>query len=610
MELKKLVTQIMRLSSCIEDIEKALVYVFTVKMGCNYKGSSFFADYFKHLDMQIVDIIDEYISQNNLALTVYTLVEIFEILIPFEECKENGMVYTPNAIKNYIIESLITSESIPTVCDPACGCGSFLLSAAEYIHNKYSVSYTETFEKYIYGVDIIEHNIKKCIVLFHLLALTANENIGNNYNLIVANSLSLDWQKSFVNVPKKGFDCVLGNPPYVRSKNISDSVRQDMNNWNTSKTGNVDLYIPFYELGLELLSDGGKLGYISPNTFIQSVNGRSLRKYLKEVEYSVSILDFRETQIFKNVTSYTCIALIDKSIRDKKIKYALLNGKSSLHDYSFTEYDMDIFENISPWRMGERKIDDKIKKIEHIDVKLDSYKIRNGLATLKNEIYFFTPINEDEDYYYRIYKDTTYKIEKAICINVAKPNVIKSEAELSQKMQKAIFPYNKVENSSIIIDEKSLKESYPFTYQFLLSVKDTLAKRDKGNGKYPEWYAYGRTQGMQNFGSKLLLPYISGSPIAVLSTDVDVLFYCGYAVFSDNIDELMVLKRILESSVFWYYILNTSKPYAKGYMSFAKNYIKNFGIPILTDSQKKILLNLTDKQQIDKYIQNLYHVSF
>lgn len=608
MDTKRLVTRLLKLAFSIDDIEKAVVYVFTHKMDCDYLQSQFFVEYFKNVNMEITRIVSDYIEKNSVSPNIETLVELFELLIPLDERKENGMVNTPDSIKRYILDTLITFEHIPIICDPACGCGSFLLSAAEHIHRKYAVRYAEIFENYIYGIDIVKRNIGKCAVLFHLLALTAHESIGGNFSLAVGNSLDMDWNMSFRRMPKDGFDCVIGNPPYVRARNMSEDIRKDMLKWNTASSGNVDLYIPFYEVGLGLLNDTGKLGYISPNTFIQSVNGRALRTYLKEKGYDISILDFRDAQVFKNVTSYTCISIVDKTAKGGMIQYALLNGKNSLYDYSFTEYAMNDFSGVAPWRLGEKKIDENIKKIEHVGIKLGAYKIRNGLATLKNDIYFYSPTGEDELYYYREFGGEVHKIEKSICIDVAKPNIIKNEDELAEKMQKAIFPYRIAGNSCKLIDEDTMRQEYPCAYQFLLTVKDILSRRDKGKVEYPKWYAYGRTQGLLNFGKKLLLPYISGSPVAVLSTDEDLLFYCGYAIFSDNTRELLVLKKLVQSSVFWYYVMNTSKPYAKGYMSFAKNYIKDFGVPILTEEQKDTILNMTDDVELNRYIQGLYGV--
>ena len=142
----------------------------------------------------------------------------------------------------------------------------------------------------------------------------------------------------------------------------------------------------------------------------------------------------------------------------------------------------------------------------------------------------------------------------------------------------------------------------------LLNNKQTLLCRDKGNGKYEAWYAYGRTQGINNFGKKLLIPYISGSPIAILSMDENLLFYCGYALFSNDETELKILKTFLESNIFWYYIEHTSKPYSKGYMSFAKNYIQNFSIPNISENEKNFLLSSPDKVVLNNWISQKYSI--
>jgi len=608
-DAKKLVARLLRLTKSVEALEKSIAYAFVSINGYDTSSSAFLKDYFGDLDYSIAQKVEKIIDESGNPLSIYALVEIFELLLPKEIKKENGMVYTPTEIKDYIIGKTLSADNIPTVCDPACGCGSFLLSAAEFIKKVHGISYSEIFDKYIFGVDIVEHNVEKCRVLFNLLAAANNETLDSDLNIKAGSSLSLVWNNEFKNYPKGGFDAIVGNPPYVRSRNITDEVRKEMYKWRTAKIGNADLYIPFYELGVELLSERGKLGYISPNTFIQSVNGRGLRHYLLESGFGISILDFRDTQMFKNVTSYTCIAIIDKSNQDGVIRYALLNGKHSLSDYSFTEYKKGSFTGYAPWRMSEKEIDLTIRKIEGAGVKLDSYRIRNGLATLKNDIYFFMPAGDDENYFYRLYNGITYPIEKAICIDVAKPNIIKTENELIEKMEKAIFPYNKNGNSFTVIDENTMLADYPCAYNFLVSIKNKLLQRDKGNGKYAAWYAYGRTQGMANFGAKLLIPYIADMPIAVLSLEDAVLFYCGYAVFSDDVDELIILKKFLESKVFWYYIEHTSKPYAKGYMSFAKNYIKSFGMPKLDATQKQQLLTIEGKEELDTYIQTLYGIA-
>ncbi len=283
MEIKKLATKLLKETCSVDEIEKALLYIFCLKTNCNFSKSQFISNYFTEIDYILVDKIEFLLKDHVFLYDIYNLIELFELLIPSCEGKENGMVYTPTTIKNFILKSTITSDSVPIICDPSCGCGSFLISAAEYIHKKYHLCYGDIFTNHIFGIDIIAHNIFKCKILFHLMALINGEQIKTSFNLAAGNSLEINWSKTFPNMPTEGFDYVVGNPPYVRSKNLSDAVKDSLCSWETTKSGTVDLYIPFYELGIKILSSNGKLGYISPNTFLQSVNGRNLRDFLNSL---------------------------------------------------------------------------------------------------------------------------------------------------------------------------------------------------------------------------------------------------------------------------------------------------------------------------------------
>lgn len=569
----------------------------------------------KHLDVEQSKIITQYMLKNksdNVQLEIYILenapikeidqlIIAFELLISSEDKKNNGMVYTPVNIKEYIVQNVITSKEIPKVVDPACGCGSFLITAARWMHKKYKLLYSEIFEKYITGFDVDKHSIEKAKLLFELLSLEEDGvPLKPGLQLHVANSLcELAKEKYF-----EKYDVVVGNPPYVRAKNIDNNVKPFLKEWSVV-VGNVDLYIPFYEIAIKILKKNGIMGYISPNTFLQSVNGRALRNYFVRNGYDITLLDFKETQTFKEVTHYTCICIINKAKLKYKVNYALLNGKSSLNDYTFTEYDIKDYQTNKEWRFANPQIDSVVRKIENQPYKLDDYKIRNGLATLSNDIYFFSKIGEDDTFYYREYDGRIFPIEKSICIDVIKPNIIRKESDIEKYKQKAIFPYK---NNREVIKEECLARDYPMTYKFLLMNKEKLLMRDKGKAsKYVTWYAYGRTQGMTNQGKKLLIPYMAEKGIAVKSLDEEMLFYCGYAVFCDDKEQMEILKIFIESDVFLYYITNTSKPYSKGYMALAKNYIKNFGIPKLDKQQKTKLCSLRGGER-QEFIKSLYEV--
>ena len=603
MNVKAFVSRLLKISDDVTSVEKALICSFAEKISVDVKRSQWLKRYLKDVDVSIVRKVYS-ITEKDISLS--DLVAVFEMLVPRSEKKERGVVYTPSEITNYIVKNTLDFDSVPSVLDPSCGCGAFLVTAAEYMHKRYGVSYSNIVSSYLYGIDIDPNAIDRIKSLLSLVVLLHGENEKCNFNFICADALDKKTFNKLRKFRKDGFDCVIGNPPYVRNKNMNIDTKKYLSNWKSSNVGNVDLYIPFFEIGLELLSADGKLGYISPNSYMQGVNGRCLRSFFASKNYKIEIVDFRDCQVFENVTSYTCVTLIDKGVSTDVIRYYRMNEVNTFENHLFSEYRYTDFTDGKPWRMRDCRVDEIIRKLENSDYPLANWKIRNGLATLKNDVYFFSPIREDRTYYYREYNGKTYRIEKKICIKVAKPNVIKDEAELQEKMEIAIFPYLRVGDTYSLIEEGVFRSSFPETYSFLLKCKSLLLKRDKGKGNYPAWYAYGRTQGMNNFGKKLLIPYISGSPIAVLSLDPNVLFYCGYALLSEDEDELKVLKIFLESDAFWYYVYHTSKPYSKGYMAFAKNYIINFSIPALSEKEKKYVLSLRNRKKMNEFVWKKY----
>lgn len=585
----------------VREMEAALICCYINRKQLEVSQSVIVTRFMKKYRSQN-ECLEEYISANAPVHTLDELITAFELLIPPKDKKNNGMVYTPVDIKEYIVKHVIVSEKIPSVVDPACGCGSFLITAARRMHEKYGIRYAELFGKYISGFDVDRHSIEKAALLFELLTIEEEgETLSCRLKLHTANSVEVLSGKKY----RERYDVVIGNPPYVRAKNISEQVKPFLKEWSVV-VGNVDLYIPFYEIAVRILKKQGKMGYISPNTFLQSINGRGLRNYLVKCGYEITLLDFREMQAFQEAIHYTCICMIDKAKLTHKVCYALLNGENSLESYSVTEYEVGGYPQNKEWRFANQQIDSIIKKIEAQPYKLDDFKIRNGLATLSNEIYFFNAENEDADFYYREYKGKIYPIEKKICIDVVKPNIIRTEKDLENCREKAIFPYWEERE---IIPEEYLAEHYPMAYQFLLENKELLLNRDKGKAKkYAAWYAYGRTQGMTNQGKKLLIPYMAEKGIAVKSFDEKLLFYCGYAIFCEDEEQMELLKILIESDVFLYYITNTSKPYAKGYMALAKNYIKNFGIPRLSKAERQELLSIRDGEEQRKKIQEIYGI--
>lgn len=557
------------------------------------------------------------INGYNEKLDFEDIIKIFELAIPKNNVVVNGAVYTPNFIKDYIFKATFEKglKSIKKplnewVCaDISCGCSAFLYTLSKKIKSLTNLSYNEIFQN-VYGFDICANSINRAKILLSLLAISENEDRETyDFKLFTGNSLSNLIQEQLQLDMKDGFDIIVGNPPYVRSKNIDTETKLLLKNWTVS-SGNTDLYIPFFEIGMSSLNTNGILGYITVNSFFKSVNARLLRKYFQFNTFDFSIIDFGQELIFEKKLAYTCITIIGKTHKEH-ISYAKLNSSTikanDIQNISFDKINYNSLNYHKGWLLNEDNIVRNISKIEKVGAPLgELYNIKNGLATLANSVYIFKPTSEDNSFYYHKWNNEVYKIEKDLCKDIIKPNIIKSENDIDSKMEKIIFPY--IDNK--LISENELVAKYPFAYKYLNDNRNILDNRDKGNGNYAEWFAFGRTQALHNKGKKLLIPYMSDKPYAVYTDNENMLIYCGYAIYGNSTEEMLILKKVLESSIFDYYMRHTSKPYSTGYFSYAKNYIKHFGIYDFSEEEKFELSQLKSKYDIDTYLCRIYNIDY
>ena len=286
----------------------------------------------KQNEQQSHEILEK-IKELGIILDLENIEKIFELLIAEDERKVNGAVYTPKFLIKYIIDSTVSKDM--RVCDPACGSGAFLLVAAEKLARYKDKTIIDTIENNIYGVDILSSSIRRTEIVLSLLALENDEDKPEiAFNLRRADSLSLSWERTFPEVFKNGgFDAVVGNPPFVRSKNISRDVKQEIQKrWHTT-FGNFDLFIPFTEFGLSIIKGDGVLGYVLPNSLITAYNSRELRSYLKSTKYVKRILDFNHFQLFNGFMTYTCVAIFDKKEKES-FEFSLIENEDELDSLS------------------------------------------------------------------------------------------------------------------------------------------------------------------------------------------------------------------------------------------------------------------------------------
>ena len=341
--------------------------------------------------------------------------------------KEQGIYYTPTYVVDYIVKNTIgelakdkkVDLSKIKVLDPACGSGSFLMKAFDYLvtldrkKNKDSdqmkldtsgVSATygrkiEILKNNIFGVDLDPKAVEIAQLNLLLKAAekkhrlpTLQENIKVGNSLIddsTVSSRAFKWEEQFKEIISNGgFDVVIGNPPYVRPHNILPEDKSFL--WKNYKTSSnkTDIYAYFFEKELSLLKNNRKLGLITSNTYFSLESFKKLRKLILDTCCIETIVGKIPFDAF-DATVSTSIIILKKennaSIRQRNlIRYVETSEKS--HEFIFVKKIPQIFffndKNYAFTVSWSEEYSKLIKRItENTKLLEELFEVRNGLAT-------------------------------------------------------------------------------------------------------------------------------------------------------------------------------------------------------------------------------------
>lgn len=204
------------------------------------------------------------------------------------------------------------------------------------------------------------------------------------------------WELEFPEVfsgNNKGFDCVIGNPPYIDSETMvkkNSKIRNILSLlYNTTK-GNWDIYVPFIEKSYYLLKQKGIVGYITPNKWLSIEYGKALRKLIAKNIYE--ICDYSNSLVFSTAGVYTCVFFISKFNID--LLKIILNESENIQKIKYFEKDLDKIEkNIGFYISKESKILEKITgeslgnitQVSSAFTTSEAYELKNIIKNRKNE---------------------------------------------------------------------------------------------------------------------------------------------------------------------------------------------------------------------------------
>jgi len=212
------------------------------------------------------------------------------------------------------------------ILDPACGSGAFLIETFDQLHAFYEISNArleelrgerslfdpdrQILQHNLYGVDLNPEAIEICQLSLwiktatHGKALTSLDHSIREGNSVVSDPAvhpkAFDWQTAFPEVfAQGGFDVVVGNPPYIRQEWLAP-FKPYWEKRYRSYHGVADIFVYFFEQGMELLRPGGQLAYITSGSWVRGNFGAALRKFLATDTRMVSMVDFGEFQPFED----------------------------------------------------------------------------------------------------------------------------------------------------------------------------------------------------------------------------------------------------------------------------------------------------------------------
>jgi len=608
------------------------------------------------------------------------------ITLKKENLRTGGVYYTPQYIVDEItrytlnkkLEEVHSFKELKNlkVADIACGSGSFLVSAYRYLIQYYennlfeyfSVEYLlengiifesnnsyfltmktkkEILESSIFGGDIdnqateitkmnlyltmleqnyIDDSVRPILPSLETNIYCANSVINTDYpNLPV----SIFTVKPF-NINRffrdKKPDCIIGNPPYIKIQILEEVYGITYVEYLKNKyklQGNFDESVVFILNAIKLLNTNGILGYIVLNKFFKTGYGQTLRRELTAKGYLYRIVDFKDQQVFKGVTTYTCLLFL-RNCYNNTFEYSTPNLIVFENNNRISPSIKDIEDySGNPWHFDNQLkfIEEKINKTS-IPLKniVPNKGIYVGLQTNGDDIFLLKLINYDEDNQiyncWSKYKNCSYSFEANHIKTILKGarDIHRYKCDTNRKV---IIPYDTT--NANIIDEVTYDKNFHLTYEYLKSCKQALSERKKIITNNLPWYGYVYKKNITKFsGEKIFCPSLcNGSRFAIGEHDV---FSTGSGqggggafaikIRANSIYDYYSLLGVLNSSIVSYFIKNKGTPQNGGYQGVNKEFLENILIPRISINDSGKIQKLHQIGKYAKDITNIYKTEY
>jgi len=540
--------------------------------------------------------------------------------------KEQGIYYTPTYVVDYIVKNTIgelakdkkVDLSKIKVLDPACGSGSFLMKAFDYLvtldrkkngiteqtkldTSGVSATYgrkIEILKNNIFGVDLDPKAVEIAQLNLLLKAAekkhrlpTLEENIKVGNSLIddfTVSSRAFKWEEQFKEIISSGgFDVVVGNPPYFNLQTIKNKNENTFfEKQYSSFRGKADILYLFIEKSNKLLKEDGYLGFIVANYFLRSHYADKLREFISKNYKIVKIADFGSIKIFQDANVDTSIIIMQKCSdysHRNKFSYGLLLNENSITNYledmyrgkevNNSNYKITINKQVnkggSPWKFEAEKIAETV----HLSTICDLGK---GAATGNDDIFVIKGVLARK-----------LNLEKELL------DLVVDDSSIDR------YKFN-ISDSVLIKTKRGTDISnFPNIKRYLESKKDELKKRYAVQKEGLNWFEIVRYND-DIFGTNVkeqIYAYYRSTHNKFAYSEKRLVTLTTTFVLTlkeqSNIN-LKYLLALLNSNFIEYYSRKNAKKMGKCF-EYSSNFIGSIPVKIISESQQQPIIKLVDR---------------
>ena len=495
---------------------------------------------------------------------------------------ERGAVFTKPEVVEFILD-LAGYDSIKKLArnrllEPSCGHGEFVMAAIDRLMASYlryggtlSVA-AEELRDAIRAVETHEDSAKET------QARVIERLIGHGLGAPQAKRLAAAWivVGDFLLADLSGaFDFVVGNPPYVRQELIPDELLAVYRQRYATLYHRADLYVPFIERGLNLLSADGKLCYICSDRWMKCAYGKQLRGMVAKDFHLDAFVDMVDTPAFQSdVIAYPAITLLSRQrpehnstlaayrptidrVTLRPLARALLgkNGSASLG----VQHLEGVVDAHHPWLLDSNVRLTVVRDLEKRLLLLEEAgcKVGIGVATGCDRAY--------------IGGFNTLDVESSRKLPLVMASDIRS-GHIEWSGSGIINPFEREGALASL-------ESYPKFGRFIRARADLIKARNVAKRSGDGWYrTIDRIWHDLTTTPKLLIPDIKGEANVVFDKGEFYPHHNLYWVTSSSWD-LQALQCVLRSAVAKAFVATYCVKMAGGFLRFQAQYLRRIRVP-------------------------------